>query len=376
MNRRKLGDSEDGGRLRASPWPLADPLVADVLSQMARDGTWGRYDGPHAERLSEALAQYHAIESVYLCASGTFAVELALRALGVQAGDEVVLAAYDFPGNFRAVEAIGATAVLVDIERGSTCLDSICLEEACRSGKVRAIIVSHLHGGLADMAKICHFAHNANVGVVEDACQAVGADVQGRKAGTWGDVGTLSFGGSKLLTAGRGGALLTRRADVLQRAKIFCERGNHAFPLSEMQAAVLLPQLQQLDQRNRLRRSQASILGDALKLVTALSPITTLDRGAASLYKLGWQLQSPDPSALTRDIVLQAAWKIGADLGAGFRGFARRGERRCRRVGELPNSEAAAQQTILLHHSLFLTATTEELQWLAATLSGAIQSTG
>jgi dTDP-4-amino-4,6-dideoxygalactose transaminase len=184
----------------------------------------------------------HQVEHVLPCASGTIAVELALRGLGVVAGDEVILAAYDFGGNFRAIDAIGARPVLVDIGLNHWCLDADLLSQAI-SKSTRAVIVSHLHGTLANMRRIMEVAKDMQLGIVEDACQVPGAIVQGRPAGSWGDVGVLSFGGSKLLTAGRGGALLTSRADVFQRAKIYHERGNQAFPLSELQCAVLPPQI-------------------------------------------------------------------------------------------------------------------------------------
>ncbi len=95
--------------------------------------------------------------------------------------------------------------MLVDIDPRSWCLAPERIA-AAQSPATRAVIVSHLHGGLADMQQLTDVARRFNLGVVEDACQAPGATVQGRPAGTWGDVGVLSFGGSKLLTAGRGGA--------------------------------------------------------------------------------------------------------------------------------------------------------------------------
>src|SRR3989440_8110529 len=117
----------------------------------------------------------------------------------------------------------------------------------------RALIVSHLHGGLVPVRAVTALAAEHGVRVVEDAAQVPGAVVQGRRAGTWGDVGVLSFGGSKLLTAGRGGALLTRRPDVHQRARTVLHRANAVCPLSELQAAVLIPQLDELDGRNARR---------------------------------------------------------------------------------------------------------------------------
>src|SRR5205823_4882353 len=100
--------------------------------------------------------------------------------------------------------------------------------------------------------------------VIEDAAQAPGALVQGRKAGTWGDVGVLSFGGSKLLTAGRGGAILSSCADIVQRIRAWTFRGNHINPLSELQAAVLLPQLDKLDERNQQRWQSVQLLRNYL----------------------------------------------------------------------------------------------------------------
>jgi dTDP-4-amino-4,6-dideoxygalactose transaminase len=334
------------------PWPLATPEVVAAVLAALRDGSWGRYDGPHGEQLCRQLGELHGVDFVYACASGTFAVELALRALGVEPGSEVVLAAYDFPGNFRCIEAAGAIPVLVDIESPTWCLDAEQFAEACASGRVRAVIVSHLHGGLADMQRICEIANRHQIAVVEDACQATAAHVQGRVAGTWGHIGVLSFGGSKLLTAGRGGALLTRSAESFQRAKIFCERGNHAFPLSELQAAVLSPQITLLAEQNRRRLDNVARLRAALDDVPELVPVSVLERGTPSYYKHAWRLAAADTHK--RDMFLGHAQRLGLEIGAGFKGFGRRSARRCRRVGTLENSARAAEQTILLHHPVLL----------------------
>src|SRR5437868_5651821 len=94
-------------------WPPRDEAILAALQAAYADGSWGRYHGPHCERLRELLAEMHGTPHVWLCSSGTIAVELALRGLKVSADDEVILAAYDFPGNFRAIEAVGALPVLV-----------------------------------------------------------------------------------------------------------------------------------------------------------------------------------------------------------------------------------------------------------------------
>ncbi|HUY33324.1 MAG TPA: aminotransferase class V-fold PLP-dependent enzyme [Pirellulales bacterium] len=335
-------------------WPLADPDVLAALERAFADGSWGRYLGPNVERLATALAEYHAVEYVTLCCSGTFAVELALRGLQIGAGDEVLMAGYDFPGNFRAIESVGALPVLVDVDPLNWNLDPGRLP-AARGERTRAVLVSHLHGGLVPMVEVVEFARQYGLVVVEDACQAPGATVEGRLAGTAGDVGVLSFGGSKLLTAGRGGAILTRRADIHQRAKIHCEKGNNAFPLSELQAAVLLPQLAKLDGRNAARRFAADRLARGLAGVPG---VRTLSNRAGdfspSFYKLGMQFSSNEMAGRSRAEFVAGAQAEGVALDAGFRGFALRTSRRCRAADDLAESRRAAAGMVVLHHPVLL----------------------
>src|SRR5262245_35634584 len=104
-------------------WPCADDDVLHILHAAYQDGSWGKYHGLYVERLEERLRRYHGVEFALTCASGTFAVELALRALKVGPGDEVILAAYDYGGNFLSVHAVGARPVLVDIHPENWNLD-------------------------------------------------------------------------------------------------------------------------------------------------------------------------------------------------------------------------------------------------------------
>jgi len=279
------------------------------------------------------------------------AVELALRGLKINPGDEVILAGYDFPGNFRCIEAVGALPVLVDIDPATWCLDPAAIESAV-GPNTRGIIVSHLHGGIAHMRQIREIADARELAVVEDACQVPGAIVDGKVAGTWGDVGIMSFGGSKLLTAGRGGALVIKDASVLQRIKIFCERGNDAFPLSELQAAVLIPQLEKLESRNVCRLENVKRLLDQCGEEKGLRPLMNhVSDSTSSFYKLAWFLE---PEWLSRDEFVPAMQAEGVALDTGFRGFAGRPAKRCRQVGDLPHSRQASRQTVVQHHPVLL----------------------
>jgi len=373
------------------PWPLQEDAVRAALEEVYTDGHWGRYDGPYGEKLTNALAAKHEVARVHLCSSGTVAVELALRGLKVGEGDEVILAAYDFPGNFRSVEAVGARPVLIDLATGGWTVDAATIEQAI-SPQVRAVIVSHLHGSVADMRSIRDLANRYGLAVVEDACQAAGATVQGRPAGSWGDVGVLSFGGSKLLTAGRGGAVLTNRDDIPQRIKIFADRGNDAYPLSQLQAAVLLPQLDSLDARNAARLANVQRLVEqlaglpwvqpfALPNETATSPMVSA-ANLPAFYKVGW-LVSPsgnnEPTAESRSVggkeaaSLARTWFTkalraeGVAMDEGFRGFVRRSSARCRVAGSLENAARAAAGTAILHHPALLQSS-EYIDRLAAAI--------
>ncbi|MFM8273370.1 MAG: DegT/DnrJ/EryC1/StrS family aminotransferase, partial [Gemmata sp.] len=247
-------------------WPRPDPDVHAALAGATAAGAWGQYHGEHVCALEAELAAFHAVPHALTCASGTLAVEVALRALRVGPGDEVVMAAYDYEPNFLTVHALGAKPVLADVRPDNWQLDETKLGAAF-GAQTKAVIASHLHGGLVNMRAVTEIAGAHKVGVVEDASQATGATVDGRPAGTWGDVGTLSFGGSKLVTAGRGGALLLREAPLFQRAKTHLHRGlQHWAPLSEVQAAALRPQVRKLPDAHAHRE------GRVQELLAALGP--------------------------------------------------------------------------------------------------------
>jgi dTDP-4-amino-4,6-dideoxygalactose transaminase len=335
-------------------WPVLDDAVRTALEAAYRDGSWGKYLGPHVERLEARLAEYHEVPHVLVCGSGTFAVELALRALRIEAGDEVVLAAYDYGGNFLAVHAIGARPVLIDVAADDWNLAPERLAAAV-GPKTKALIVSHLHGGLVPMRDLMQRAAALGLRVVEDAAQAPGARVGGRRAGTWGDVGVLSFGGSKLLTAGRGGALLTRHADVQQRARVAQQRGNVVCPLSELQAAVLLPQLEKLDERNSRRAENVRRLTEGLRTVPGLRPFARREVGdEPGYYKLGFRYDAA-AFGLRRERFTAALRAEGMAFDEGFRALhVGRSPGRYRRGGELTEAEAAHRGCVVLHHPVLL----------------------
>ena len=336
-------------------WPIPDDDVLQALQSAWRDGSWGKYQGGHVERLTKRLADYHDVEFVLPCGSGTFAVELALRGLGIEPGQEVIVAAYDYPGNFLGVHAVEAVPVLLDVapHNWNLAVDRIA---AAVGPATRAVIVSHLHGGLVPMREVVALAAAHGLSVIEDAAQMPGARVQGRLAGTWGDVGVLSFGGSKLLTSGRGGAVLTSRADVFQRAKLLQHRaGNVVNPLSELQAAALLPQLGRLNERNAIRAAAVKYLGEKLADVPGLRPFENrIDDSAPGYYKLGFQFDAAT-FGLPRERFIAAMRAEGIAMDEGFRALhVGRSSSRFQPAGKLTEAERAHHGCVVLHHPVLL----------------------
>jgi len=334
-------------------WPPPDDAVSAAVAAALRDGSWGKYSGGHVERLEQRLARDHGVAHALACGSGTFAVELALRGLKVGPGDEVVMAAYDYGGNFLCVHAVGAVPVLVDVAPENWNL-SPALASLAFGPATKAVIVSHLHGGLVPMAALMDEARRRGVAVIEDAAQAPGATVEGRRAGTWGDVGVLSFGGSKLLTAGRGGAILTPHADVHQRARLALHRGNVVCPLSELQAAALLPQLDRLDERNARRRAAVVRLTELLRDVPGLTLFRNVVAGEACYYKVGFQFNGT-AFGLSRARFVAALRAEGIAFDEGFRSLhVGRSPSRFRRAGDLGEADQAHVRTVVLHHPVLL----------------------
>jgi perosamine synthetase len=345
----------------------ADPELLESLRAAHADGSWTRYLGPHVPRLEELLAQVHGVSHVASCSSGTLAVEVALRAVGVGPGAEVILGAYDFEPSFLSVHTLGARPVLVDVAPTNAGLDPAGLAAAITPA-TKAILASHLHGGIVPMSAVMDVARRHSVAVVEDAAQASGATVEGRPAGAWGDVGVLSFGGSKLLTAGRGGAILTRHADVFQRARLALGRGVQQWAaLSELQAAVLVPQVGKLADQTALRDQRVRHLLDAIRDIPGLRPFGPLPPDSRpAYYKLGFFLDEA-AFGLPRDVFVKALRAEGVAFDPGFRALhVGRARGRYRAVGPLSHAETAGRTVVGLHHPVLALGTAEVEQVAAA----------
>lgn len=334
-------------------WPMADADVRAALDAAFASGAWGQYLGPNVCALEDELAAFNDVPHALTCASGTLAVEIALRALNIGPGSDVVMAAYDFESNFHIIHALGARPVLADVAANNWNLDAATLGCAL-TPNTKAIICSHIHGGLVPMREVCELAAARGIPIVEDAAQATGAMVQDDGAGTWGDIGTLSFGGSKLVTAGRGGALLFRDAKLHQRAKLLLARGIQQWaPMSELQAAVIRPQLAKLVKANFHRVANVERILQRLRDldVPGLAAFTNpIEESYPSYYKLGFRFDAT-AFGLSREVFVNAMQAEGIAFNPGFRALhVNRSPSRFVANHDLIEATRAHEECVTLHH--------------------------
>lgn len=261
--------------------------------------------GPRVASFERAFADYVGTRAAVGVANGTDALELALRALEIEPGSEVLVPANSFIASAAAVVAAGAVPRFVDVEQDSGLIDvDSC--EAWVSSRTRAVMVVHLYGRMADMEPITGFARRHGLAVIEDAAQAHGAERAGRRAGAVGEVGCFSFYPGKNMGAfGDAGAVVTNDAEVERRLRLLADHGRRDQTthdvvgrnsrLDPLQAAVLEIKLRHMDEWNERRRAAAAAYREALPNelldwrsddpladVHHLFPIMSVDRDALS----------------------------------------------------------------------------------------------
>jgi len=257
------------------PIPLVDldALYADIGSRLEeaalRVCRGGQFvGGPEVASFERAFATYLGARHAIGIANGTQALELALRACGVGAGNDVLVPANTFIATAEAVRAVGATPRFVDVYRDSGLLDL----ESCKqriTDRTRAIVPVHLYGRVADMDAVLGLAREHALIVIEDAAQAHGASRNGRKAGTFGLAGSFSFYPGKNLGAwGDAGAIVTDSDELADQVRLIRDHGRRGRDeheivgtnarLDALQAAVLAVKLEHLDRWNTARREAAS----------------------------------------------------------------------------------------------------------------------
>ena len=249
--------------------PEMDKAVLDVL-----DHCWFVL-GPEVKKLESEIARLSQVKHGVGVASGTDALLIALRAVGVEPGDEVITTPFSFFATAGVIARLGARPVFVDIESDSYNIDPTLIEAAITS-KTKAIIPVHLFGQVADMDPIMEIARSNRIAVVEDAAQAIGATYRGKPAGSFGDLGCFSFYPSKNLGAGGDGGMIVTNNDQYAEAcrSLRCHGENPKYyhhtvgynsRLDSLQAAILLVKLPHLETWSKARAEHARIYDEAFK---------------------------------------------------------------------------------------------------------------
>jgi perosamine synthetase len=246
--------------------PDEEALVLEVL----RSGRLAQ--GPKVEELERRFAAAHDVEHAVAVSSGTTALVAALEALGVGPGDEVITSPLTFVATLNAILGTGATARFADVTE-DFCLD-VERTRALVGARTRVLLPVHLYGLPAEMPGFGELAHERGLAIVEDAAQAHGARVEGRAVGSFG-VGCFSFYATKNVMCGEGGMVTTSDAGIADRLRLLRNHGmqvpyryelpGHNYRLTDLQAAIALPQLARLRTTNDARRANAAHLTEGLR---------------------------------------------------------------------------------------------------------------
>jgi len=282
--------------------------------------SWISSNGKYIELFETAFAGFSGTRHALSCCNGTVALHLALLALGVQPGDEVLVPTLTYVATANAVAYCGARPVLIDSEAESWNMDPERLEEAI-TARTRGIVVVHLYGHPADMDAILDVARRHGLFVVEDAAEAHGACYKGRQVGAFGDIATFSFYGNKIISTGEGGMVCTNDDALAQRVRLYKGQGQdparrfwfpqvgYNYRMTNIEAAIGLAQLEQVDWHIARRRIVAGWYRQRLQGW----PGIVFSPEKADVQNVYWLSSVLLPPEVDRDAVMQRMLASGVE---------------------------------------------------------------
>jgi dTDP-4-amino-4,6-dideoxygalactose transaminase len=327
-----------GGKpVRTKPphrWPVIDEREDKAMLETVRSGKWFRGSGPNVTHFEQAYAKATGAKNCVATNSGTSALFTSLNAVGVSAGDEVIVAPYTFIATVNVILLHHALPIFVDTDPETFQIDARKIEAAI-TDRTTAIVPVHLGGSAADLDTILAVAKQHKLPVVEDACQSHLGEWHGRKLGTWGETGCFSFQASKNLNCGDGGAIITNSDEWADQCYSFhnqcrprrtssrevvatSSRGGN-FRMTEFQAAILLAQMTRLEDQMKTREQNADYLRGLLKEIPGIVPAKMYDNCSRNAYHLFmYRYQKEHFSGLPRKRFLEALRAEGVDCNAGY----------------------------------------------------------
>jgi dTDP-4-amino-4,6-dideoxygalactose transaminase len=260
--------------------PSVDAAIQSVITKAQF------INGPEVSTFQEELSEYLGVKHVIPCANGTDALQIAMMALGLQPGDEVITPSFTYIATTEVIALLGLTPVFVEVDAETFCMDPISLANAITS-KTKAIVPVHLYGQAANMEEILRIANANNLYVIEDNAQALGCDYyfssgDVAKTGTMGHIGCTSFFPSKNLGCfGDGGAMMTNDDELASTLRMIANHGQSKryyhdrvgcnSRLDSVQAAVLRIKLQHLDSYNDARQNLAAFYDQAFQSIPGIT---------------------------------------------------------------------------------------------------------
>jgi perosamine synthetase len=315
-------------------WPRIGPEDEKAWMEVLRSGRWYRGGAQAVDRFEKKYAEMMGSPYCLATANGTSALHTSLAALGVGPGDEVLAPPYTFVATINSVLLVHALPVFVDTDIETMQMDAGKVESKITE-RTRAIMPVHLGGSAADLDRILAVARARKIPVIEDACQAVMGEWRGKKLGTLGDTGCFSFQASKNLNSGEGGAILTAREDLVEKAYTFHNngRGRRTTPgdfsyrsgganlrMTEFQATLLATQMLRLDEQARRRDENAAYLAKMLAETPGIRPARLYEgctRNAWHIFMLRYDRDAF--AGVSRAVILKALAAEGIRASGGYR---------------------------------------------------------
>ncbi len=279
---------------------VSEPDISDKEINYVCDAvksTWVSSKGKYIDEFEEKFKNYIGTKCGLTASNGTTALHLALSALNIKKGDEVIVPDLTFISPVNAVLYNNATPVLCDIKKDSWCIDENKIESLINE-KTKAIIVVHLYGNSADMDKIMEIKRKYNLYLIEDTAESLGTKYKGRKLGSFGDIGCFSFYGNKTMTTGEGGFCTTDDEDLYNKMLILRDHGmtskkrywhefiGYNYRMTNLQAALGLAQIERLDYFISRKRDIARIYHENLKDYVVTHPEGNNYNGTYWLYSI------------------------------------------------------------------------------------------
>ncbi|MGD9711682.1 MAG: DegT/DnrJ/EryC1/StrS family aminotransferase [Thermomicrobiales bacterium] len=290
----------DGGHpVRNSPLPGASRMMGDAeleeLSAVVRSGQLGRHGGTRVKLLEQAFAERYGVKHAIAVSSGSAAVHTAIATIDPDPGDEIITTPCSDFGTIMGILFQNAIPVFADLDPQTFCLDPSCVERLI-TPRTKAIMPVHLFGGPADIDALADIGKRHGIPVIEDCAQAQLTEIDGRLAGTIGDIGCFSFNNTKHLNCGEGGMVVTNDDALARRARLFTDKawpreeaGRYSlflgqnYRLNELEAAVALVGLRRLDENIAARRAAVDSIHQKIRDIPGLS-IPTYPAGARSSF--------------------------------------------------------------------------------------------